>query len=541
MSGNGWSIYRLILTETRTDGAIAFLMTVCTGAWNALVIYFIASHAEKLADHGLKFSEMVQFAAVLLVMGLILTFTIRRNARTADRAISNLGLRLARNIRAAGLPDLEKVGSDRILTAVSRDMTTICTTIPMAFGALQSGAMIVMCAILVAASSPVVAMAAGTLFAVLLPLWRGSFRAMAGASAHAAETEGTFGRLLEHALNGFRELRVNRLKRDDLYDDHLLPQIELVRQDRSLAGVAFTRHVVLYFLSWFVLVAAAVFIAPAIGPPAGIPTAVLIFSFIAVPIQDLTVYAPSLIASNQAIERFTMLEDELASHGRKNQSVKGGAVAPAGTFGRLALQDIRFSYRDQEGVPVFSVGPLNMEMKTGEVVLISGGNGSGKSTFLKLLTGLYPSAGGRITIDGRVVSGERLSAYFSAVFTDFHLFRQLYGLENLEAERVDRLLEEMDLHHKVFIRGGAFSSTALSSGQQRRLALIASLLEDRPVLVFDEWTADQDPEFRRFFYDELLPVLKAEGKTIIAVSHDKRPVACADRRFIMEDGHLVAE
>jgi len=151
---------------------------------------------------------------------------------------------------------------------------------------------------------------------------------------------------------------------------------------------------------------------------------------------------------------------------------------------------------------------------------------------------LYPPASGRLMLDDHPLSPHRARALFSTVFTDFHLFQRLYGIEEIDPEETGTLLRTLDLTHKVLIQDRAFSTTALSTGQRRRLALIAALLERRPILLFDEWTADQDPEFRRFFYQELLPQLKAQGKTIIAVTHDQNPVACADRYWRLQDGRL---
>ena len=167
-------------------------------------------------------------------------------------------------------------------------------------------------------------------------------------------------------------------------------------------------------------------------------------------------------------------------------------------------------------------------------MFIVGGNGSGKSTLLRVLTGLYPVHGGELRVDHVPVTPESVAAYralFSAILSDFHLFDRLYGLEDVPADLIARLLREMELDHKVGVADGRFSTLDLSHGQKKRLALIVALLEDRPVLVFDEWAADQDPGFRRHFYEDILPGLKREGRTVIAATHDDRyftpPIACS--------------
>lgn len=106
--------------------------------------------------------------------------------------------------------------------------------------------------------------------------------------------------------------------------------------------------------------------------------------------------------------------------------------------------------------------------------------------------------------------------------------------------RGNALLAKLHLQHKVQVRGGAFTTRALSQGQRKRLALVVAYLEDRPFLVFDEWAADQDPVFKEVFYLELLPELKARGKAVLVISHDDRYFHLADRLIRMEDGQVVA-
>jgi putative ATP-binding cassette transporter len=127
----------------------------------------------------------------------------------------------------------------------------------------------------------------------------------------------------------------------------------------------------------------------------------------------------------------------------------------------------------------------------------------------------------------------------SIIFADFHLFRRLYGLGEQDPDRIGALLRDMQIDQKTGIRGDSFTTIQLSTGQRKRLALIVALLEDKPVMIFDEWAADQDPPFRRKFYEEILPGLKAKGKVVICVTHDDRYFEIADRRLKMEFGRIV--
>ena len=105
----------------------------------------------------------------------------------------------------------------------------------------------------------------------------------------------------------------------------------------------------------------------------------------------------------------------------------------------------------------------------------------------------------------------------------------------------NRYLIQLQLNHKVEIKDGALSTIDLSQGQRKRLALLTAYLEDRPCYIFDEWAADQDPEFKTIFYHHLLPELKARGKMVLVISHDDRYYGVADRIIKLEDGRLKSD
>jgi putative ATP-binding cassette transporter len=126
---------------------------------------------------------------------------------------------------------------------------------------------------------------------------------------------------------------------------------------------------------------------------------------------------------------------------------------------------------------------------------------------------------------------------YSPVFSDFHLFDQLYNVE--DENEVNEYLKFFEIDHKVNFSEGKFSTSDLSTGQRKRLALIACIVENKPILVLDEWAADQDPVFRKKFYLEILPLLKSKGFTIIAITHDDAYFDTADCLFKMSEGALI--
>jgi putative pyoverdin transport system ATP-binding/permease protein len=211
-------------------------------------------------------------------------------------------------------------------------------------------------------------------------------------------------------------------------------------------------------------------------------------------------------------------------------------------FNQLELEEITFCYKDEHNNNLFSIGPINVTIQRGEILVIVGGNGSGKSTLLKLLVRLYFPTTGRLYWDDEIIDQTNYKNYrelFAIIFGDFHLFDRLYGLSAIDKPHLHSLLRLMALEKKTKYLDGKFTNLELSTGQKKRLAMIAALLEDKPIYIFDEWAADQDPSFRKYFYEVLLQDLKAQGKTIIAVTHDDKYFDTADRVLKMEYGKLI--
>jgi putative ATP-binding cassette transporter len=211
----------------------------------------------------------------------------------------------------------------------------------------------------------------------------------------------------------------------------------------------------------------------------------------------------------------------------------------------LEVSALTYTYHNTQRAEEFSIGPIDFVIRSGEIVFLTGGNGSGKTTFAKLLVGLYLPAGGRIVLDGEPITEANRESYrqwFSTVFQDFFVFDDLLGLEHPELDAKAReYLLSLQLDREVEVKGGRFSTVDLSQGQRKRLALLTAYLEDRPIYLFDEWAADQDPVFKRIFYTEILSSLKERGKAVIVISHDDRYYDLADRVIKLENGKIVAD
>jgi putative ATP-binding cassette transporter len=198
-----------------------------------------------------------------------------------------------------------------------------------------------------------------------------------------------------------------------------------------------------------------------------------------------------------------------------------------------------YHYHDKNGSVLFSLGPVSFTINKGEIIFVTGGNGSGKSTLVKLIGGLYFPASGNISIDGTRLTESDYKAYrtlFSIITSDFYLFKRLYGLDSIDENLIFKYLKTMKLETKTGIANKEFTNIQLSTGQRKRLAMIVSLLHDRQIFILDEWAADQDVSFRKYYYETLLTELKRKGKTLIVVSHDDRFYHLADKVIKLEYG-----
>jgi putative ATP-binding cassette transporter len=251
-----------------------------------------------------------------------------------------------------------------------------------------------------------------------------------------------------------------------------------------------------------------------------------------------------LSSANAAADRIDQLESDLLATA---QSHDQSAAETPKRFDTLEMRNVIFRYTDKASETTFQVGPVDFSLRSGDLVFITGGNGSGKSTFLKVLAGLYVPDSGEITLDLRRVDDgtrENYRALITAIFADYHLFLKLYGISDPDPAEVERLLTHFRLSAKTHLSEGEFQTIDLSGGQRKRLALIVALLEKRPILLLDEWTSDQDPEFRSRFYQELLPALNRAGVTIVAITHDERYLSelrYPARRLHMDEGRFVEQ
>jgi putative ATP-binding cassette transporter len=348
---------------------------------------------------------------------------------------------------------------------------------------------------------------------------------------------------LHDLLRGFKELRINQLKSDDVFQG-FQSTAQRAREARTRVMILYSDNSVFVQMFFLLLLGAIAFALPVLSPSlsgsaAKIVAAILFFFG---PLCNVIAMIPLVSEMNVAVANLERLETILTDGLAKSADQNGSAPVDLSRFKTIRLEGVCFAYPDPDGTGTFEVGPIDGELRRGETVFLVGGNGSGKTTLLKLVTALYWPARGSLWVDDVKIGPANIQSYrnlFSAIFSDFHLFDKLHGLRDIAPERVNALLAVMELSNKTGFDGGRFTTTHLSTGQRKRLALVVSYLEDKPVYVFDEVAADQDPHFRRYFYQTLLPELKQAGKTVLMVSHDDRYFSASDRVLGVDYGKLA--
>ena len=491
------------------------------------------------------------WAATLFLVALFLFIktqyyvTITTTAEI-EAIIHKIRLRVMDHIRRSELLSLEAIGRSRIVAAITSDTAILTQASNMLCFSIQGAVLVFFVAIYVAFLSLAAIVTTIVIIGVAGIIFHYKNRRLAAEKQKSAEWEGRLFDRLTDFLDGFKEVRLNSARSMDLFED--ASEVSRTAANIKINSQAETfKLIVTSQISMYVLIGAVVFVAPQFSESLGgltLTKTTTALMFIVGACFGLVQSIPILLNANAAADRIEQLEIELQATASAFD-VEGPAVPSR--FDAIEMTGIQFRYVDKFSEATFKIGPIDFNLHPGELVFITGGNGSGKSTFLRVLSGLYPADSGQIRLNGQLISDETRDRYrslMSAIFFDYHLFHKLYGVPDPDPGDVDRLLRQFRLDTKTGLTKGEFRTLDLSGGQRRRLALIVSLLEKRPILLLDEWTAEQDPEFRRKFYDELLPELMRAGATVVVITHDDRyldELHLPARRIRMDEGRIVEQ
>jgi putative ATP-binding cassette transporter len=541
--------------RTGLFGALKLLIYFLRHSRRLLVLYLLAGSIAGFSNVGLmaiinatltgranRSTLLWSFVGVCLLIACARTGSELMLIYMGEGTVAAMRMHLSQRVIAIPLRRLEEIGPHRVLSTLTDDIPTI-TAVIRSLPILTShvmllvGALIYLGAISWQAFLILVVLLALGITSYQFPILR-AFSLMQRARELNDSLYGHFRTLTE----GGKELRLHRLRRETFLRRDLHDTVQGVRTQNFRSARIFTLAMTWGQLLLFVVIGLLLFGLPLLTKisPSVLTGYTLMLLFMMTPLQTLMDSMHNINRASVALDRIEKMGFELAAE-------EGEPAAPAALtaspWHRLELTGVTHVFQREDHEGEFVLGPIDLHLEPGELVFIVGGNGSGKTTLAKILCGLYVPDHGEIRLDGRRVTDENRDAYrqlFAAVFFDFYLFQTLLGLEHGDLDRkAAELLAQLQLTGKVRVDQSRFSTTDLSQGQRKRLALLTALLENRPIYLFDEWAADQDPRFKEIFYRHLLPKLKSAGKTALVITHDDRYFEVADRVIKLEEGRMV--
>jgi putative ATP-binding cassette transporter len=530
-------IFYFLVRASRREVALSIVAGALSGLTNlALLIMMSDALSGRGSTAFLDFISLCVFMLLFKVGSEIISLQL------ALRTTYNLRRQLWAQILAVPLRKQEELGSHRLVSALTGDVFTITNFVTYVPNLIMSITLVIGSLIYL-----------GSLSWIVLLIVLGFIVLEIGSYQLSVKRADLYFRLVRAAQDvmfkqfrglteGIKELKLHRERRrkfSEEYDVNASSQLRF----SLISGSIFAAASAWVNIVYLILIGVFVFVLPGVrllGSEVALAS-ILILLFIKGPLESIVGVLPNMASTNVAIQNINELGLSLIES-REPESDKSPKVTPS--WQSLELVDVSHAYKGDREDHNFVLGPISLCLHAGEMVYVAGGNGSGKTTLAKILAGLYIPENGQVRLGGEPITDDNREAYrqnFSAVFSDYYLFGDLLGSGDNHIDReAQKQLVKLELDHKVRVDQGILSTTDLSQGQRKRLALMSACLEDRPIYIFDEWAADQDPHFKDIFYHQLLPELKAKGKTLIVISHDDRYYHLADRVFKLDSGQITA-
>ncbi len=541
----------LSLLHAEAGGQSTKLVLACCGAGLAqgIAIFSIITGLEQLAGSGVTFGIFLSFFASLAVFYYLFHYLAQQSSLLALRSIKDRRINIAAKLRGVPMEHFLKMQRERTHSLLSDSQELMVEAARMFVVAAANSIMMIvafgrMFSISILGAS-IVLLALGTGLLIFIRI----LKSVNHLRVTAWDAEVAFSSELNDLQQGFQHLKIHLLKTVDLFKLWLFPNLNASMEARESTEKRQARGMSFFAVFNLLVLGLLLFLLPNILslPTEDITSLLVLVIFCITPMMSLISFVPMFGKVEMTLNELCRLEQELDAAVEKceqenvqNYWQKNELVPIA--FENLSLHDVRFEHKNADGSVSYAIHIPSFELKRGEIVFLCGGNGAGKTTFMRLISGLYVPSTGNISLNGRSIADVGMESWrnvFSLVPADFHLFKHTLGLR-YSPKRIHELLTMMQIEHKVSVdEHGTFSTRDLSQGQRKRLALTCALLEDRDIYLFDEVSADFDPHFRRYFYEEMLQNIRSQGKTILAISHDDRYFSCADRVIYMADGTFV--
>jgi len=544
-------LFQFIARESPNDLKRVVAISFFVGLTNMGLIALINQAAADVSEGESVTLQFFLFAIMLTTFLVITNIANRENIKSTQNLIHKFKMRIMREVFQSDLAKIDEIGRAEILQILARDTQTVSQSITIMVSACQSLATLAFLTLYMATIS---------LTAFFIILISSVLIFLAGVSALRNVTdeletvwkrESALNEMFADFLNGYKEIKMHSERAYDISRDMVDDARETT--DVKAKMLIFVANFFNYLqVLLYVVVGLMIFVVPIIATDFSdsVMQAATTSLFLTASLTGIIQSIPNLSQSNAAARALTQLEEKLLARDRDQ---KNNAREVFGELESIRIENIRYQYPNgqaqvqPDGSRVdrqkFGLGPISYEFEAGKVYFVRGNNGSGKTTLIRILVGLAQPDEGDIYVNDMPISMPATSDYrnlFSVVFTDFHLFKKLYGLSDVTPTEIDHLIELFQMEKKVSVTDGVFSNLRFSTGQKKRLALIVALLEKRQVIILDEWAADQDPEFRHLFYEKIIPMFRAMGKTVIAITHDDHYYQSADHLLQLVNGQLVS-
>jgi putative pyoverdin transport system ATP-binding/permease protein len=512
------------------------VLSMLSGLSNMVVILIIIGSVGKTEIE----YNLFYFILVFIIYILGRKFVQTALYKLTMNIVFDLRIKLVRKILATSYQHFEKIDTGRIYSTLNDDTGTMGNSANIVVNLITSvitalGAFIYLASMAFWATIAII-----VIITIIVLIYNNVTRKAIKHLEKARDTQNDYLKLINGLVGGFKELSLHNKKKKE-YQDEIILTSDTYRKRNVFANIKFINA---FLVGESMLILVLGFIAfgltklfPEIGNYMAL-SFVIVLLYLIGPVNGILGSIPNISQMKIAWKRIHQFLIEIPANVDENK-IEALGVDATKKIQKLVAKEIIFEYKNNNAHTDFKVGPINFELRNGEALFIIGGNGSGKTTLAKLITGLYKPDSGIILINGKKVHHSVLGEHFSTVLNPFYLFDKMYNINTKEkANELDKFLNILGLEDKVKVIGNKYSTIDLSGGQRKRLALLQCYLEDKPIYLFDEWAADQDPEYRKFFYRELIPEMKEQGKIIIAITHDDHYFDVADKVLKLDMGKV---